>query len=381
MNSKRRAPKFFLALVAGIAAFIVSTAPASAAGVYADWSIDPSDPAAQNHTGLVEFSGTGLPFATYSSNKSANDGESVRVATGTSTYGDWLTSETPFGAVFGPSGPSSTIQFFRVRIGTSTVSTTTYTFDSPFPANRLGFAFGDIDVDHITLAATDGNGNPVSGANLVGGVFNYCEVTVDVPTTCDGGPYTDPVWTPGVVGGEITPTPPNPGIEEGTGSSAWFRPRVPIKTLTVVFEAYPSAGEPSYRTWFAALDNTRVATTIKPDRKKVRRGKKVKVNVSATTRGPATAKDVKICARIPKGFAVVDSAGAIVTGRKICWTRPTLGPGETARKSFVLRVLGSAPKRPKFSSSADPTNADRATDQTGIEVIGSNVPKPLPPTG
>ena len=161
----------------------------------------------------------------------------------------------------------------------------------------------------------------------------------------------------------------------------WARLVVHSGSLTFVFEAYPTAGEPSYRTWFAALNNTRVTTSIKPDRKRVKRGKRVKVHVSATNRGPATAEDARICARIPKGFAVVNSAGAIVNGQRICWTEPTIAPGARKKKTFVLRVLRSAKGKPRFNSSVDPSNANRATDSSGVEVVSGAPPKPLPPTG
>lgn len=356
---------------------------ASAAGLYADWTISPASSSAQNHSGTISFPNALLPGATYTSNKSADDGQSTRVVTGTASDGDWLTAETPFGAVFGPSGPSTTIQYFRQRVSTSTVATTTYTFNNPFPANRLGFAIGDIDVDNMTITATDENGDPVPGSKLVGGTFNFCNVTVDIPTNCTAGPYPVPFWNPGPNGGTITPNPPAPGIDETTGASAWFRPNVSLKTLTFVFQAYPNAGEPSYRAWFAAFPRTKIATTIETSKKKVKPGGKLKLRVKTKNTGGFTGNDVKTCVTIPKGFAVVKAGGTKVTGRKACWTKDTLGPDAETEKHITLRALKSTRGKFSFPSKATSSNAGTDNDSDVTRVVGSKnpQPEPQPPTG
>ena len=103
MNRKPALVRFVLAsvLVTG-SLFVFGSASASAAGLYASWTITPSDSDAQNHSGTLSFPNAFLPGATFTSNKDTDDGESTRVATGTGTYGDWLTEDTPFGATFGP---------------------------------------------------------------------------------------------------------------------------------------------------------------------------------------------------------------------------------------------------------------------------------------
>lgn len=382
--------RFFSSSIALLAAvgfgLAVVAGPASAEpGVYADWTISPSDPDAQNHTGTLAFPNALLPGASYTANKSVDDGQSTRIATGTATYGDWLTAQTPFGAVFGPSGPSTTIQFFRQRIELGTVSTVTYTFDDAFPADRLGFAFGDIDVDNITLTATDENGVAVTGANLVGGTFNYCEVTVDKPTDCDAGPYPTPVWTPGSNGGTITPTPPAPGIQETSGASAWFRPSVKIKTLTVVFQAYTGAGSPSYRAWFAAMPRTKITTEVDPEKNRIPQGGNVDVNVSTGNEGDFDATDVTTCLKIPKRFTVVRKDGTKVNGKKACWTVDELEPGQETDKEVTVRPIGTASGSFTFQSTATSPDADTAGDRAKVTVKkgkkGKKKPKPKPPTG
>ena len=375
-----------LSPVRSLIAFLLTTAvffgfgssSASADGLYASWTITPESSSAKDHSGTLSFPNALLPGATYLASKDLDDGESTRIATGTETYGDWLTAETPFGAVFGPSGPSTTIQFFRQRIGTETIATTTYTFNKPFPANRLGFAVGDIDVDSLGISATDENGDIVPGSKFAGGTFNYCEVSVDIPTTCDGGPYYTPVWTPGPAGGIVTPTPPSPGIDESSGASAWFRPSVSLKTLTFVFQAYPSAGDPSYRAWFAAFPRTKIATTIETSKKRVKPGGKLKLRVKTRNTGSFTGNKVKTCVKIPKGFAVVKTGGTKVNGRKACWTRGSLGPGEETGKHITIRALKST--RGKFSFPDTATSEDAGSDKDSdvTRIVGPKKPQPAP---
>lgn len=385
MNRKPALVRFVLAsvLVTG-SLFVFGSASASAAGLYASWTITPSDSDAQNHSGTLSFPNAFLPGATFTSNKDTDDGESTRVATGTGTYGDWLTEDTPFGATFGPSGPSTTIQFFRQRIGTETVATTTYTFSKPFPANRLGFAVGDIDVDNLTITATDDKGNPVPGSKLAGGVFNYCDVPVDKPTGCDAGPYTNPVWTPGSNGGKVTPTPPAPGIQESSGSSAWFRPTIPLKTLTFVFEAYSGAGDPSYRAWFAAFPRTTIATSVETSKKKVKGGKTLKLRVKTRNTGSYTGEDVKTCVKIPRGFVVVKTGGTKVSGRKACWTKDSLAAGEETEKHITVGALVTTRGRFSFPGTATSSNAGKDSSSDFTRVVGQGKKrqrKPEPVTG
>jgi len=367
------------------AVFGVGTASASASGLYASWTISPEDPNAQNHSGTLTFPNAQLPGATYTSNKTVNDGRSTRIRTGTESQEDWLTAQTPFGAVFGPSGPSTTIQFFNQRIdaGLGSVATTTFTFNRPFPANRLGFAVGDIDVDFLTITATDGNGNPVPGSRLAGGVFNFCDVEVDQPGDCDAGPYQIPVWTPGSNGGTVTPTPPAPDDEESDGASAWFRPTVSLKTLTLVFQGYPNASSPSYRAWFAALPRTKIATTVKASKKKIKSGGKLKLRVETRNTGSFTGNNVKTCVRIPKGFAVTNAGGTKVKGRKACWTRKSLAAGAETEKVIVLRALKSTTGKFSFADTATSPDAGtvRSSDVTRVVAPKQPRPKPQPPTG
>lgn len=248
-----------LLLLAGITTLALATgggiALASAIDNFAVWTITPEDPAAKDHSGAVDFPAIGFPDGSYTVTRSADDGEDTELLTG-ATGGDWFTSDTPFAEVFGATGPNepekSQIQYLKVRVddsGFDTKATTTYTFDSPTVAKAFGFALSDIDVDQATITAKDKSGGNVSGADLVGKTFNFCDVAPPLPDECTGGPYGIPTWTPGSNGGVLSG-----GEDDTEGSTGWFRPKVALKSLTVVFEGV-DAGSPSYRTWLAALTN------------------------------------------------------------------------------------------------------------------------------
>lgn len=228
---------------------------ASATGFYPKWTITPPDLAgARDHDGTIDFGLRQFPNATYTSRKNTSDGMAVALRSSRA----WLTSATPFGAVFGPSGPSPARQYLSTQVdgNQNSVSTTTITFARPTPARALGVAYGDIDVDALTVSATDADGNVVPGSALVGNTFNFCQVPDNVPTECASEPIRSdvPIWTPTDTGGTFTPNPPPPGDRDTAGASGWLRPSTKIKTITAVYAAsFDNSGQPTYRTWLAAL--------------------------------------------------------------------------------------------------------------------------------
>ena len=225
---------------------------------HADWTISPADPVAQNHNGTLDFGlGKKFPNATYTVNKSANDGEDTELLNGTDGE-DWFTKATPFGKAFGPTGPGAPevdeIRYLKVRVddsGFNTVATTTYKFKRPTPANRLGFALSDIDVDQARITAVDARGKAVSGKELRGRVFNFCNVSIaTLPGECDSPSATPvPDWTEYANGGLLRGA--DDAANDTEGATGWFQPTVAIKRITIAFRGQ-EAGSPSYRTWFAA---------------------------------------------------------------------------------------------------------------------------------
>ncbi len=233
----------------------LSATSAVASSYYPSWTKTPESSSAQNYSGTVAFGLRAFPDATWTSAKSANDGQSVRLfnsapdCSATNTSCEWMTSATPYGSVFGASGPSESIRFLSQRAAQTTTITTVYTFSRPAPARALGIALGDIDVDSVEVAATDASGNVIPLSSLVPAAFNFCDVPSGKPTECGSAPYATPTWTANATGGVLAGT-----NVETTGPLGWLRPTTGIKTLTLIFRPnIPGSGTPSYRTWFTAL--------------------------------------------------------------------------------------------------------------------------------
>lgn len=184
-----------------------------------------------------------VPLAGFPSASVTTTSSRAQVAGGTSAF---LGTSTPFGAAYGSSQGKQ-----YLVLGTATASapsTTTVSFATP-PPTGWGFALGDVDADSVRVAATGADGQPVSTADLGWqSGFNYCQQTPR-PTGCTGpGPFTDqPRWDPNtatLIG----------NIADTSGASGWFRPAVPLTSLTLTFTA--QTGIPSYQLWVAALPVT-----------------------------------------------------------------------------------------------------------------------------
>jgi LPXTG-motif cell wall-anchored protein len=196
-------------------------------------------------TGSLTVPLAGFPTATVTTNSGRK-----QVGAGTSAF---LGSSTPFGGEYGSSQGK---QYLVLGTATGGPSTTTVSFATPTPAG-WGFALGDVDADTVRVQATGADGSPVSTADLGWqGAFNYCQNTPR-PTGCTGtGPFTDvPRWDP-------TSATLVGGILDTSGASGWFRPVVPIKSLTLTFTA--QTGIPSYQLWAAAL-SVSITGTVRTD--------------------------------------------------------------------------------------------------------------------
>jgi len=214
---------------------LVCAGSAAAAGsAYGQWSLGAGG-------GSVTVPVTGFPAASVTT-----DSSSVLTPSGASAY---LNASTPFGAVFG-SSRNEPYALLRTKSGNGPggASTTTITFATPAAAEGWGFTLGDIDADAVQVSATGANGQPLSVADLgFQSTFNFCQGS-PLPVTCAGNADTDvPVWN-GVAGtltGNVTDT---------NGASGWFRPTVPIKSLTIKYSG--QTGIPVYQLWVAALSRT-----------------------------------------------------------------------------------------------------------------------------
>ena len=236
-------------LVVASSTFVAPLGAASPTGGWPAWTITPEDPTAANHEGTISFGLPGMPDATYTASKEDADGQGTELEP---NEDEFIAAGTPFGQVFGASGPSTDTQFLKVRLNNffSPTATTTITFASPVPAGVLGFAVGDVDVDQVQVSGTQPGGAPISGAELAGSPFNLCD-TVGAPPDCDGvtPPFPTPSWDPatGIVLGSGDDT---------DGEAAWFRPTVSVQSLTLVYSVQGEGFAPSYRLWLAALQSS-----------------------------------------------------------------------------------------------------------------------------
>jgi hypothetical protein len=245
MSTDVGAPRRFLrfsVVIGALAAAAAFAGPASAAPAgsgYGQWD-------------LSGGSGTlTVPLAGFPSAKVATTSSRSQVGGGTSAF---LGTSTPFGAAYG----SSQGKHYLV-LGTAALkapSTTTVTFHAPTPTG-WGFALGDVDADTVQVAATGADGQPVPVADLGWqSAFNYCPNTPR-PTGCTGtGPFTDvPRWDP-------TTATLIGNVGDTSGASGWFRPTVPISSLTLTFTA--QTGIPSYQLW-AAAEPVRISGRVGTD--------------------------------------------------------------------------------------------------------------------
>lgn len=179
-------------------------------------------------TGSVSFVGN-FPSATFTSERTVQGPTTSAV----------LDASTPFGAVYGSSIGQS---YIRLSSPTTTGTTSTvFTFASATPATGFGFTLGDIDAEAITISATTTGDVPVTAAELgYEDSFNYTG-GADVPTWNAG--------TSTLVG----------NVADTSGSSGWFSPTVPLKTIT--FSSTTLSGSPEYQVWMAALIPVPVTTT------------------------------------------------------------------------------------------------------------------------
>ncbi|WP_264028927.1 collagen binding domain-containing protein [Cellulosimicrobium sp. SH8] len=261
MRPQRRATDLATRLAGGAATLllllvtaVVVPAPAATAVTTAGWGAwDPLAGSAGAFTTTVRLPARGFPAATVTSD---SRGGQVGVQTGSTT---WLSPATPPGAVFGSSQGQGYLNLRPRADNQTSPSTTTYTFERPTPAGGWAFVLGDIDADRAVVVARGADGQLVTGAQLGWqGGFNYCAVSPR--PSCTGTADDVATWDP--VTGEVLG---NAAGLDTSGAAGWFRPTVPLTSLTVYF--FQRSGFPVYQTWFASLarDVTGTARLQDPD--------------------------------------------------------------------------------------------------------------------
>ena len=267
-------------------------------------------------SGTVTFdSALSFPDATF-----AVGSGSVSRASGTGT---WLSRSTPFGGVFGSSRNLPYLVFTVPRAGSSV----TITFESPTPVQAggsgWGFALGDVDAENVRVSAA-GPGGPLSTADLGwqgdDGAFNYCAVSPR-PSACRAGSGDDlPNWsasTSTLRGNNSSSAP------DTDGASGWFRPTVPVTSLTLEGEVI--VGMPSFQLWIAALDEVAISGRVDA--------------VGAVDPGPVAGVELQLLDGSGSPVVVDGSLVTTMTGRNGTYRFGDLDPG--AYKVQVFPPVGA----------------------------------------
>jgi uncharacterized repeat protein (TIGR01451 family) len=84
--------------------------------------------------------------------------------------------------------------------------------------------------------------------------------------------------------------------------------------------------------------SARVTISKRASRSRVRAGGKVRFDITVTSRGPATARRLLICDRLPRGLQVVHAPVARVHGKRVCWRARSAAPGRRLRYQVVARA-------------------------------------------
>ena len=237
-NHRGSVRRLLTATAAATALLAMSSAPAwaDAGSAYGQWTISGGQ-------GTLQIPVVGFPDATVTT-----DSSGPAVQSGASTF---LNSTTPFGSVY---GSSQNRQYLFLRPHGSAPSTTTIRFTGPTPVG-WGFALGDIDADKVQVSGTGPGGTPLTTAQLGWqDSFNFCNGVTPRPSTCMGRESTDrPVWDPATA--TLTGNGP-----DTNGASGWFRPTVPVASLTFVYSL--QSGSPIYQLW-AASEVTSITGSVR----------------------------------------------------------------------------------------------------------------------
>lgn len=246
---------------------VITPAFATGGATYGLWSEVTEVEQYVEYSGSVDFTGSGISNATYVTTFVDIGGVDISENGVSTRLNDtqFLSAETPFGAIFGASGPSETNNLLEIDGADYAAappyerSNTVITFDSPVPANRLGIAIGDLDYDEVQIEARDSGDNLLTYEQLVGtstdNTFNLCNVTT-LPDTCDAATDVEPeIATDGPWVDFFPNEDPN-----GDGESGWIFPSAEIKSITI---DHLSSGS-SIRIWLAAINEVTPTPTPTP---------------------------------------------------------------------------------------------------------------------
>lgn len=244
MSSKTR----IAGLAIGLTGALLLAAPANATS-FKSWGVW-SD-------GSIAFSGTNAVDATYTLDSGVQSSEII-----TTDYdNEYFTADSPIGEIFGTNGPDSTNNYLKVSTqdDQTTDAVVEITFDSAVAAGDLALAVSDIDSDHVTITMNDDSSNSLTGVEINGSAttsaFNFCDYSA---SSCSDTSVPDIATN----GNNVVAT----GQDSGTdGSTAWFRPSVAVKSITLTIRNDDSSNNSSTeRIWLAQLSEGSSSSSNSP---------------------------------------------------------------------------------------------------------------------
>ena len=306
-------------------------------------------------TGTVDLPAVAFPAGTFTSTAS-----NLTIPSGASAY---LNAATPFGSTFATTQNKPYLSLPNAPGGAG--STTTFTFATPTPVG-WGFAFGDIDLEIVTITAT-GPGGPLTPAQLgFQGTFNYCTATTPRPSTCGGVQTGVPAWN-------AATTSLSGAGAASAGAAGWFRPTVPVTTLTVQVAKLGTAAA-IVQTWFAEVTSNISGTVTLSGGGTIPAGTVLRLltsggsavldgsgNPVTTTAGTGGTYSFANVASAGYNVGIVAPGGHVVVGSA---TRAAnAASGDVSGVDFVLQL---APATTTTSSTTTTTSTSTTTTTTSL---------------
>ena len=202
-------------------------------------------------------------------------------------------------------------------------------------ADRHVVVVGELVTFHVVVE-NRGDG-PAEDVVLVDTpVFDVDVVSVDVSQgTCEAGP--PPTCALGTIpaGGKVTIT-------------VGIRPQEPGLLRNGVAATGPSAETGNANNGDVAGVVVRdrgasVRITKRADRRRMRPGGKVVYTIRVTSRGPETARNLRICDFLPRGMQAVRAPGGTIRGQRVCWRRAKAKVGRQLRYQVQARATLAGP--------------------------------------
>lgn len=236
------------------------------------------------------------------------------------------------------------------------------TLDAPADAGRAGERVGPFTV-HVSstaapVAATLAPGTPSgvtivdsSGTPVTGPVSDGQQLFLSVPPNASSGSATielnalvdrrDLMLMPDQPAGtqRLTLASTVPATITAAARGLWVAraPTAPIGDVAPRGDVAPVTGT------VAVARHARLKLTKRASRRVVTAGGHVRFTLVVRNVGRATARNARVCDRLPDRVTVLGRSGGELAGGKVCWSVRAIGVGRAKTRSLTLRVDRDAP--------------------------------------